>query len=82
MKKQIRVGVIGGGCVMCELPPARRPDDVAQSFAAAVAMSETVAGDPTAFDVCVKHRLMIEEHRDMHRSTSSSELPSDPEVAT
>ena len=64
---QVRIGTEGGGCVMCELPPSGERSHGEQSFAAALAMAETVKGDPNAFDLCMRHRLLLEEHRRMHR---------------
>jgi len=59
-----RVGTVDGGCVMCELPSDEATASVDNSFAAALALAETVKGDPDAFDVCPKHRDMIQWHRE------------------
>lgn len=58
----------GNGCVVCALPLLNdEPDCMSHAFAAALAFSETVKGDPSAIDACRKHRDMIDAHRAIHK---------------
>lgn len=67
------------GCVMCELPVVDPPKmNVVHAFAAGLALSETVKGDPNAFDVCPEHRAIIELHRAAHRGQIAKFQPKKP----
>ncbi len=71
----VRIGVPGGGCVMCVFPTqvlrAKNDDHITHAFAAGLAIAAEVKGDIEAIDLCEAHRRIVAMHETYRRERAA-----------